>query len=317
MAIDRVKAIEYAKRFWNRPCDDGVFWLRDQAVNVEQKRRELRASARDGWEALFVADGNGGEKAVFQRTVGGLPETKLIQPWEGLADCAHFLSKCLQAGGIPISELRVPTLVKKLQERSDTKTLAEKVPRSQAQAVVNTGIFKKGDMIGYFNVDPKGDYRGAQNYSHCTMYAGKPNPQDVGRVTCHTIARFPGLSFVADEWFLKTGYTYTLIHFSNDDPPMANAASLAGWWKVEYGNTTKFYYIFKDGRARYTLRAPKSNQELHVAEGSAYWFQEQQKITFIWRKTGTVEVEVWTKGGNAREFSILVNNARGKSTKLF
>jgi hypothetical protein len=317
MGINRVAAIDYARRFWNRPSDDGVFWLSNQAVVVEQKRRELGAPARDGWEALFVSDGRGGEQAVFQRTVGGVIETKLIQPWEGLADCAHFLSKCLQAGGININERGVPQLVSALQTRSDTKTLAEKIPKGQGQLIVNTGIFKQGDMIGYFNVDPAGDYGGARNYSHSTMYAGKPNAGDPGRVTCHTISRFPGLSFVADEWFLHSGYTYTFIHFSSDDPPlnMVMAASLAGWWKVEYGARTEYYYIFRDGRARYTLRAPRSNQELHAADGSAYWFQQLNKITFIWRKTGTIEV--WTPGGNAREFRILVNSTPGKSTKLF
>ena len=157
MGIDRVAAIDYARRFWNRPCDDGVFWLSNQAVDVEQKRRELSAPASDGWEAFFVSDGSGNEQAVFQRTVGGVIETKLIQPWEGLADCAHFLSKCLTAGGITIRERGVPELVSKLQARSDTKTLAEKIPQERGQLIVDTGIFKQGDMIGYFNVDPAGD----------------------------------------------------------------------------------------------------------------------------------------------------------------
>jgi len=317
MALDRVAAIDYARRFWNRPCDDGVFWLTDQVVNVEQKRRELRAPVSEGWEAFFVSNGSGAEKAVFKRTVSGVVEIKLIQPWEGLADCAHFLSKCLQAGGKSINERGVPELVRKLRERTDTKTLAEKVPQDRGQRIVNSGIFKNGDMIGYFNIDPAGDFDGVRNYSHSTMYAGKLNDTDPGRVTCHTISRFPGLSFVADEWFLHSGYNYTFIHFSDDDPlpTPAMAVSLSGWWKVEYGARTEYYYIFRDGRARYTLRAPASNRELHVAEGSAYWFQALDKVTFIWQKTGTVEV--WSPGRGPREFNIKVNDTPGRSTKLF
>lgn len=321
MGINRVAAIDYAKRFWNRPCDDGVFWLSNGVVSVEQKRKELRASTADRWEALFVPDGTGGEKAVFQRTVGSSNENKLIQKWEGLADCAHFLSKCLQAGGIKISELGVPKLVSELQARSDTKTLAEKVPQNRGQQIVDTGFFKPGDMIGYFNVDAAGDYGGAQNYSHSTMYVGKSNSAgDPGHITCHTKSRFPEQPHPwDDEWFLHTGYTYTFIHFSSDDPlpNQAVATSLAGWWKVEYGGRTEYYYILRDGRARYTLKKNlTSNRELYVAaaDGSAYWFHEHTKTTFIWRKTGTVEV--WTPGANAEEFKVMINGVpAGKSTK--
>jgi hypothetical protein len=317
MKIDRAAAMDYARRFWNKPCDDGVFWLTSNAIDVAKKRVELKAPASDGWEALFVSNGRGAEEAVFQRTTPAGVETKLIQPWEGLADCAHYLSRCLTAGGIAVSELGVGSLVNKLQARTDTKTLAEKVPKDRGQAVVNSGILKPGDMLGYFNVDPDGDFGGARAYSHSTMYAGKPDPADEGRVTCHTVSRFPGLSFVNDKWWLHDGYTYTFIHFGDDDPApgAATTTALPGWWKVEYFGRTEYYYIFKDGRARYTMKAPKSDQELRAPDGSAYWFQGTGKITFIWRKTGTVEE--WTPGPDPRAFRISVNGTPGTSTKLF
>jgi hypothetical protein len=123
MPYDRAAAIDYARRFWNQPCDDGVFWLTNAEVNVARKRHELGAKVADGWEARFIPDGRGAEQAVFQRTVGvGPPEIKVIQPWEGLADCAHYLSRCLTTGGLRIAFLSVPKLVKALQSRSDTKT---------------------------------------------------------------------------------------------------------------------------------------------------------------------------------------------------
>ena len=320
MKIDRTKAIDYARRFWNRPCDDGVFWLTSHAIDVAKKRIELKAPASDGWEPFFVSGGtrpgDDPEQAVFQRTVGGVVETKLIQEWAGLADCAHYLSKCLQAGGIKVSELGVGSLVNTLQARADTKTLAEKVSKDRGQRVVDSGILKEGDMIGYFNVDPDGDYGRAQSYTHSTMYAGKLDATDSGRVTCHTVARFPGRSWVNDQWWLHDGYNYTFIHFGDDDPPSAGTTtSLPGWWKVEYGSRTEYYYIYKDGRARYTLKAPTSNRELHAPEGTAYWFQGTGKITFIWRKTGTVEE--WTTGADPREYRISVNGTPGKSTQMF
>lgn len=320
MKIDRTKAIDYARRFWNRPCDDGVFWLTSHAIDVAKKRIELKAPASDGWEPFFVSGGtrpgDDPEQAVFQRTVGGVVESKLIQEWAGLADCAHYLSKCLQAGGIKVSELGVGSLVNTLQARADTKTLAEKVSKDRGQRVVDSGILKEGDMIGYFNVDPAGDYGRAQSYTHSTMYAGKLDATDAGRITCHTVARFPGLSWVNDQWWLHDGYNYTFIHFGDDDPPSAGTTtSLPGWWKVEYGSRMEYYYIYKDGRARYTLKAPTSNRELHAPEGTAYWFQGTGKITFIWRKTGTVEE--WTAGADPREYRISVNGTPGKSTQMF
>jgi len=150
MAFDRDKAINYADTHWNIPCDDGVFWLTDGAVVVEQKRKELKAPLADGWQAMFVkGDGSDPEKAVFRRTVGGVIEEKLISPWAGLADCAHFLSRCLSAGGVAVNERGVSLLVGKLQGLGETKTLCERVVRESAQRVIDTGIPKKGDMFGY------------------------------------------------------------------------------------------------------------------------------------------------------------------------
>src|ERR1700694_2161795 len=132
-------------------------------------RRELKALAAEGWDPMFVqGDGRDPEKAVFRRTVGGSIQEKKIHDWAGLADCAHFLSRCLSAGGAKIAERGVRELVATLQARSDTKTLCERVSRERAQRVINTGIFQKGDMLGYFNVSPTGDFGGRREYSHST-----------------------------------------------------------------------------------------------------------------------------------------------------
>jgi len=311
MAINRAAAFDFAKRFWNRPCDDGIFWTADAPVSIAQKRRELRAPESDGWEALFIPNGEG-EDAVFQKPSG---DTKLIQGWKGLDDCAHYLCRCLHAEGIVVNRVSVGELVRDQQARSDTKTLGEKVAKDKGQLIVNSGVFKKGDMIGYF--EKKGVY------GHSAMYAGKLNDDDsdVGRITCHSVCRFPGLSDNSDNsWDLGQDYRYTFIHFSNDDPHAASSLTgvLTGWWRVEFSGKTKFYFIHKDGRAHSTRRAPtEKTPELHVGDDSAYSFEGPDGITFTWRLSG--DVEVWSKGEDDREFDIQLNDddSTGKATKLF
>ena len=321
MGYDRDKAIKYAETFWNIPCDDGIFWLTNDRVSIEAKRKELKAPAVDGWQPMFVeGDGTDPEKAVFRRTVGSVIEEKIINGWAGLADCAHFLLRCLTAGGANVNERGVAGLFQTLQARADTKTLCEKVPKDQGQKVIDTGIFKKGDMFGYFNISPTGDFGGRRAYSHSTMYVGKLDKLGVGGVTCHTVARFPPKSWVTDSWWLHDGYTYTLIHFSSDDSTadMRKAAELEGWWKVEYAGRTEYYQIFKDGRARYTKKAPKSAREsMLTVEGTAYWFMDGVgKTTFIWRATGTVEL--WSPLVGTKGFSSLINGVTpGVVSKVF
>lgn len=319
MAYDRDAAVDYADRHWNIPCDDGILWLSNEKLVIEFKRRELRAPAVEGWKPMFVdGDGTDPEKAVFRRTVGANIEEKIINGWDGLADCAHFLSRCLTAGGVKVDERGVAQLVATLQARSDTKTLCEQVPRDNAQRVIDTGLFKKGDMLGYFNVSPAGDYGGRQSYTHSTMYVGKLDAAGVGGVTCHTVARFPPRSWINDSWWLHDGYTYTLIHFSDDDPNTLVTTGLEGWWQLDYLGRTEYYYIFKDGRARYTKHAPKSAKDpMHLVEGTAYWFADAgRKVTFVWRKTGTVEV--WSPGSGASDFSSVINGVTpGAVTRLF
>jgi len=327
MAFRRTDAVNYADRHWNTPTDDGIFWLSNQGVMIDQVRQKnvigtpfwKKAPVADGWQPFFVDDGNGGEKAVFRRVVGGKTEEILINPWEGIADCAHYLSRCLTAGGAKIAERGVPSLVNALQAQSNTRTLCEQVSRDAAQGVIDTGIFKPGDMIGYFNVDPKGDYGGAKQYAHSAMYVGKIGGKSDGGVTCHTICRFPGRSWVEDSWWLKPPghYTYTLIHFADDDPApdTAKADALAGWWQLDYSGRTEFYLIYKGGKATYTKRAPAKGQTyVHGAEGSAFWFMAPGgRVTFIRRKTGTVEV--WTPGATGYT-SLIIGGVKGVLKKL-
>jgi len=325
MAYDRGAALKYAETYWTKPCHDEVFWRTDGAVSIPYMRKALKAPTSEGWEAVFVrkldAAGALSEKAVFRRASD--PREIEISPWDGLADCANFLSHCLQAGGAKeVKERGVRELVGTLQARKDTKTLAEKVTAAAAQRVIDTGIFKKGDMIGYFTIDAsRGDF-GRLGYAHSTMFAGRKDSADPGRVTCHTMCRYPGftLSGGADNlWTVHDWYAYTLIHFTADDaivPPNA-AKDLSGWWKGTFGGEAFFYFILADGRARWTRTAPRAKAELspHSASGTGYWFGSGRDFIFIWRSTGSVEV--WTPDATSGGFTVTWNTTRrGSATKL-
>ena len=323
MPYDRTKALDYAKKHWDNPCDDGVVWLSNEAINVARKRTALGAPEADGWLARFRPDGAGGEKFVFERTRGGVREEKLIHGWDGLADCAHFLSKSLSAGGAATDERGVGSLVNALKARADTKTICEKVTRAGGQRVIDAGLFKPGDMIGYFNIADDGDYDGAKRYTHSTMFCGKTGAAgDEGHVTCHTKSRFMGLTPAdyTDVWWLSDHYAYTFIHFVSGDAALATAgAAIKGWWMIVYGARVEYYYVRDDGRAYYTLKAPTNKAQVLTsgsATGGAYWFSTAPTITYCWRKTGTVEV--WTPMPfNPNAFTISVNGTPGVATKLF
>ena len=311
MSYDRNAAIAYARRYWDKPCDDGIFWRNPSPpVEIENARKVLKASAKDGWEPRFVPDSAHNESAVYQRFFGGKTEEILIQGWSGLADCAHFLTRCIRAGGIPISEVSVPRMVTHLKSRFDVKVLAEQVTRDRGQRIVDTGFFKKGDILAYFNIDPHGDYNGRRQYSHSTMYVGKIDSGDVGRITCHTKSRFAGLSFYPDEWHLEVdSYTYTFIHVAIDDvaPSRAVASKLSGWWGKSNG-VGGYYFLGPSGRASLTMRPPATHLEAPGAPlNSAYWFLADGKITFFWRRGGNVEE--WKPTGRPDIFMTTVNGS--------
>ncbi len=318
MAFNRTSALRYAEKYWNKPCSDGFFMVTDRAIRVDQKRTELNAPASDGWEALFVPDHDGsgrivGESAMFQKPNG---DEKLIQGWRGLADCAHYICKCLESGGVNLSEMSVPKLVKQLRKRADIKTLGQRLSRSQAQQILDLGVFKTGDVIAYFNVDPQGDYGGKADYTHSTLYLDKDG-SGVGRIACHTVCRFKHMP-KNDEWWLKQGsYAYTLLHFASDDPAANDAAHFEGWWKVQYFGRTEYYRFARTGTVRWTYTAPKTaaDQAGGGAKHYGHWFQYPSEVRICWQSTGTSER--WTVSGRRNSYDIKVNGHSGKAQKLF
>jgi hypothetical protein len=328
MPYDRTKLIKYARDYWKIPCDDGTFWLHDRAVHIDEQRKRLSCPKSEGWEPVFVPDGNGGEDAVFQKKKadGTVVDTRVMYYWKELDDCTHFSGWCLHKGGINLPvvnhkpEIYAPKLIVDLQRRHDTKTLAEKVDQDHGQQVVDSGILKPADVIGYFTPS-KG------RYTHSAIFVGSEEDAD-GGIACHTICRYPGLS---DDsvWHLNDdGLRYTFIHVSSGDKnvnPRLDAV-LAGGWEVTSNGGKEYYDVQESkhvgGRAFHATLLPsgKSWKErlLPHPDSSAYWFPDDadpDTITFIWKRTG--DVEVWKRSA-PREFDRTVNgNALGQAAKLF
>jgi hypothetical protein len=299
MSVDRKAAVDYARKYWNRAADDDKFWTSNAVVDLAQKRRSMNAPASDGWQAFFVGNGAGGENAVFRRTVDGRTEEmpEPIATWDQLDDCTHYVSRCLIAEGVKLTETpRANELTEAMIASNQTKVLAVKTSQSQGQKVVDSGLFKPGDMLGYYT-ERKG------RYTHTAMFVGRlaGGAGDPGGITCHTVCRFEGLTQAwngadDDAWFLHEGLSYTLIHFSDDDSPITQATLgwLPGWWKVG----ASFYFVTDTGRAFATSRAPRSaSDKLFSGASSAHYFDDAGKITFVWNGLGgAVRLESWSSG---------------------
>ncbi len=148
------------------------------------------------------------------------------------------------------------------------------------------------------------------------MFVGQV--RGTGRITCHTICRFGGLTPLptSDVWHLgSTDYAYTLIHFSDDDTPIPLPVqeSLAGWW--ELSGPFPVYQRVDARKAYFTFLKPSSPTQNLPAHESANCFNEGGKLSFIWQKTGTVDV--WTPNSSGG-FDVLTNGTLPRTaTRVF
>jgi hypothetical protein len=326
MSLDRDAARKYALKFWNRACDDDRIGVPSGSVSVADKRKSMKAPASEGWEVFFVADKNTRERGVFRRTKDGkiedMPDP--VVSADDLEDCTHYVSKCLLNGGVTLTETyRANELITALIGASYTKVLGERVARSEGQKIVDSGIFKVGDAIGFFNKS-KGD-----RYSHSAMFVGADtsDSSNVGGLTCHSSCRFGGLTGAwngdtEDAWFLydKDGQSYTLIHLSEDDSALLPLTMkwLTGWWQM--GNV--FYFVDARGIAQSTTKKPKNAKEtLAHSNRYAYLFQGHDQITFIWRDLhggGPIQVETWSAGTkNQSTVKVQIGTSQTTASRLF
>ena len=323
---NRAAAMEFAGEFWNRPCrsDTQPFALgmdggRD--VPLSQFWDQRKAPAKF-YEPRFVYSTLWRKDQLIAVPRPGapkdLPQVMLIDDktvGKKLEDCAHFLSQCLKAGGLNIREQwSVPMLVGELTAGEDhrirptAKTLAEKVSRPAAQAIIDAGLLEIGDMIGYFAPAAKPGER--DEYSHSGMFCGTGD-NGIGSVTCHTASRFIGLTppdLKDDWWLVNPNYSFTLLHIPRaSESTAAIGASIAGWWRVAQGNQVAFYFVQADGRAVRTSRAPtvaKGPPPLGAGDSRGYWFERHGKVTICWRADGSLFTMDVLAGGKPNHVAV-------------
>ena len=235
---DQIKA--YVDGHWMVPCQDGLVWVYYAAIDTNAEI----AKHKKGGVAVFLqyADATYGSleglylvpAADLPRVKSGkfdaslYPNRKMISSWydnsskntfnpevqtqnppyNGLNDCAHFVTQSLAAGGIHVETTGVPTLFNKLYARGDTKTLAKTVDAATAEVIINSGIMKVGDVVMY----AKG-----KELHHSVVYMGS------GKIAMHTWANHPDHPTLHGDWKASATEDHplvTLIHFSRDDIPI-------------------------------------------------------------------------------------------------
>jgi hypothetical protein len=276
--------------------------LHNQApINVEEKWTALRLQGRrQDWAMQWLRDPDGSESAAFVKGSEVVP----FQGWAGLADCAHFMSNTLTAGGITgLKTDFVPYLNSFARKHIPfTKVLANEASGTNVQRIINKKLMKKGDLILY--VAPPGGELGG-GYVHSAMFVTDST------ITCHTVSRWD------EDWKAPhyNGYTFTLIHFGHDDQGMSLLdQELSGWWEITWRGRS-YYYFFSKGKVSYSLRDPGSNSAPMVAptQTGSYFTQSYNQVTICWPDTGTVE-EVTVDVGN-RKLSVLWNETERFSGK--
>jgi hypothetical protein len=287
MPFNRTNATAYAHLYWDIPCDDGLIAVKSSSkgLSVEEAfRKKMVGENRSDWQAAFIIREKHeprGEDAWFVPAV--TPTTRdnvLFALWEDINDCAHYVVKCLQAGGISLQDIgAVPQLEKKLRGLGNTKTLANKLSTGAAQRVLDTQlsgspILKKGDVILYAK-------RETNNLFHSALYLGE------GKIACHTESRRNSF------WNIYSQHKVSLIHFSDDDPAPSSSQInwLPGWWEVDWKGSKYYYYYARSGRVSYSRSKPLSTNAGNATPvGKGYWFRESERgYLIVWRKTGAIE----------------------------
>lgn len=132
MPLNRATVERYAEEHWFTPCDDHILLSNIKGqVDVENERHRLKAQGKlpgSGWKAVvlpeidnqnklvpgkergcFIRSNPMGEEIIAPAKPPELQGTFDIVPFypiqgehDGLVDCAHYVSRCLTAGGVKI-----------------------------------------------------------------------------------------------------------------------------------------------------------------------------------------------------------------------
>lgn len=281
-SYNRTDAVDYATSYWDSPCTDDVIATTHSTVSVKSKFKEVLPGEKESnWMAQFkwdFKDPRSGKTEPEAACFVDLRDTSnvvMFHGWQGMNDCAHFVSCCLKSGGeSSVFSSSVPILESNLRGLKNTKTFGDKIDFQRGARILATGHFRKGDVIIYYA-------KGAQNAGHSAIYMGE------GLMTCHTRSR------LNKPWQIGNGYRYRLIHFGDDDaaPMTSLKQALRGWWEVSYGTAKYYYYYQADGKVAYVKKKPASTQGKIVSpKQRGYWFGNgAAKHTVIWSDTGSVE----------------------------
>jgi hypothetical protein len=286
---DRERAYEYASKHWNIPCHDNKIdriGLGPLDV-VKEKKKQVPAAEQHRWTGEFrLSTLNPATGAVevevfgFKRDDGTF---KVVHGWDGLGDCAHFVSKCFNHAGLTqIDTNYVPTLEKGLRKLSITQFLAIRASEERAAAIIAKGMIRKGDVILYW--DTTGKELGG-GYTHSALWA------DTG-ITCHTKMRFN------NPWNLANK-AYTLIHFKHDEnPPLVMAKAIGGWWEVSWRGTPYYYNFRADNTVTYGRTKPRGKSPAPPTDDVGHWRDlGLNQIDIVWQKSGSIELYDVAAGG--------------------
>lgn len=160
--------------------------------------------------------------------------------------------------------------------------MGDELSEERARRIIEKKIMRQGDVILYFAVPgPNAELGGG--YVHSAIFVTSST------ISCHTISRWD------EPWDAPhsgPGFTFTLIHFSHDDPPIPEDAILAGWWEMNWRGT-QYFYFFERGRASYTKNRPSSKANPGLRTGTGYYFEphvaSSSDFLICWTETGSVE----------------------------
>ncbi len=199
---DRAAALDYARKFWLRPCDD-------QFIALGASAGKDFVKVPDG--TTFVHESPTATLSAREHAL--LPDGTRIE-WRDLDDCTHFISCCIgtrpgePCGGLPITYkqlgepptapygiVRVGTMVDFLVRKGLAEIVAEK---STDDTKIDALAF--GDLVAYFNT-------AHGFYSHLAIFLG------LGKIASHTYGRSDQPECTWDnDWDLGRGsHTWTFI----------------------------------------------------------------------------------------------------------
>ncbi|MEV4560195.1 amidase domain-containing protein [Kitasatospora sp. NPDC049285] len=327
--MDRAKAVDYAKRFWFRPTDDHLVWLKSEAVDVRTRKTELMARhvVRSDWEPVFlrnvttdVSTGTSGPAdglyyvapahvgVHFRESDIPANERFLALPWFGTAgvpgspgglnDCTTYISHCLVAGGVSGLGPAQPGAVWPTRDPAQLYQLKFR-PATEVKLIVDMAARSATETVfaALSHVIKPGDvltFAAGGRQEHAGLLVSVDAATGEARMTCHSTMDHPDLGAGEGTWQIRTvGPEHpfvSLLHFSADDPAPGPLTGLAGWWTVTWLGTDFYYFLTAAGSCFWTATKPASSAAPSRYDGWGHWYAGKRPDTVvIVWTTGTVD----------------------------